>query len=41
VVVGSGEDDSVALYSESAGFVRFFTRYYTFLADWAKKEGSG
>jgi sugar-specific transcriptional regulator TrmB len=41
VVVGSGEDDSVALYSESAGFVRFFTRYYNFLADWAKKEGSG
>jgi len=41
VVVGSGEDDSVALYSESAGFVRFFTRYYTFIVDWAKKEGSG
>jgi len=41
VVVGSGEDDSVALYSESAGFVRFFTRYYNFIVDWVKKEGSG
>jgi sugar-specific transcriptional regulator TrmB len=40
VVVGSGHDESVALYSESAGFVRFFTRYYNFVADSAKKDGS-
>jgi sugar-specific transcriptional regulator TrmB len=37
VVMGSGEEDSVALYSESAGFVRFFSRYYTFIVEWAKR----
>ena len=41
VVMGSGEEDSVALYSESAGFVRFFTRYYNFIIEWAKKPNSG
>lgn len=41
VVVGSGEEDSVALYSEAAGFVRFFIRYYNFILEWAKKSGSG
>lgn len=38
VIVGSGEDDAVALYSESEGFVRFFTRYYRLFIEWAKKE---
>jgi sugar-specific transcriptional regulator TrmB len=36
VVMGSGEEDSVALYSESVGFLRFFTRYYNFIIEWAK-----
>ena len=37
VVMGSGDEDSVALYSESVGFLRFFTRYYNFIIEWAKK----
>ena len=37
VIVGSGEEDAVALYSESEGFVRFFVRYYSLINDWAKK----
>jgi HTH-type transcriptional regulator, sugar sensing transcriptional regulator len=37
VVVGSGEEDAVALLSESEGFVRFFIRYYSLIVDWAKK----
>jgi HTH-type transcriptional regulator, sugar sensing transcriptional regulator len=37
VIVGSGEEDAVALYSESEGFVRFFVRYYSLIIDWAKK----
>jgi len=37
VVVGLGKEDSVALYSESCGFVRFFIRYYDLIIDWAKK----
>jgi len=37
VVMGSGDEDSVALYSESIGFLRFFTRYYNFIIEWAKK----
>ena len=38
VIVGSGDEDPVALYSESVGFVRFFTRYYNFIMEWAKKK---
>jgi sugar-specific transcriptional regulator TrmB len=41
VVLGSGEEDAVALTSESAGFVRFFIRYYRFIIDWVKKQGPG
>jgi len=37
VIVGSGDSDMVALFSESEGFVRFFTRYFTLVTDWAKK----
>ena len=37
VIIGSGEDDTVALFSESEGFVSFFIRYYSLLRDWAKK----
>jgi len=36
VIVGSGEEDAVALYSESEGFVRFFVRYYSLIIDWVK-----
>jgi hypothetical protein len=39
VIVGVGEEDAVALFSESEGFVRFFVRYYTMIFDWAKKTG--
>ena len=39
VIVGVGEEDAVALFSESEGFVRFFVRYYTLIFDWAKKTG--
>ena len=39
LIVGSGDADMVALFSESEGFVRFFTRYYTFVTDWAKRSG--
>lgn len=38
VIVGSGDDDAVALYSESEGFVRFFIRYYGLIIEWAKKN---
>jgi sugar-specific transcriptional regulator TrmB len=37
LIVGAGEDDAVALFSESEGFVRFFVRYYTLIFNWAKK----
>jgi HTH-type transcriptional regulator, sugar sensing transcriptional regulator len=37
VIVGSGEADAVALFSESEGFVRFFVRYYSLIIEWAKK----
>jgi sugar-specific transcriptional regulator TrmB len=37
VIIGLGEEDAVALFSESEGFVRFFTRYYTLILDWANK----
>jgi sugar-specific transcriptional regulator TrmB len=38
VIVGSGDEDAVALFSESEGFVRFFMRYYGLIIDWAKKS---
>jgi len=38
VIVGSGEEDAVALFSESEGFVRFFVRYYRLIFDWVKKQ---
>jgi sugar-specific transcriptional regulator TrmB len=39
VIVGVDEEDAVALFSESEGFVRFFVRYYTLIFEWAKKTG--
>jgi hypothetical protein len=39
VIVGVGEEDAGALFSESEGFVRFFVRYYKLIFDWAKKIG--
>ncbi len=39
VVIGSGDEDAVALYSESEGFVRFFSRYYSLIRDLADKAG--
>jgi sugar-specific transcriptional regulator TrmB len=39
VIVGVGEEDAVALFSESEGFIRFFVRYYTLIFEWAKKTG--
>jgi sugar-specific transcriptional regulator TrmB len=37
VFMGLGEVDAVGLFSESAGFIRFFVRYYNLIFDWAKK----
>ncbi len=37
VIVGSTDEDAVALFSESEGFVRFFVRYYGLIIDWVKK----
>ncbi|MDO9035140.1 MAG: helix-turn-helix domain-containing protein [Methanoregula sp.] len=37
VILGTGKEDAVALFSETEGFVRFFSRYYNLIADWAKK----
>ena len=39
VIVGSGDPETVALFSESEGFVRFFVRYYNLVIEWAKKTG--
>jgi hypothetical protein len=39
VIVGVGEEDTVALFSESEGFVRFFMRYYNLIFNLAKKNG--
>jgi len=39
VIVGMGEEDAVALFSESEGFVRFFVRYYNLIFNLAKKSG--
>ena len=38
VIVGSADDDTVALFSESGGFVRFFMRYYDLIIEWTKKQ---
>jgi sugar-specific transcriptional regulator TrmB len=38
VIIGSGEDDAVALFSESTGFVRFFIRYYSLVASLSQAE---
>ena len=38
VIVGSGDADTVALFSESGGFARFFVRYYNLIIEWAKKR---
>jgi sugar-specific transcriptional regulator TrmB len=37
VILGTGKEDAVALFSESEGFIRFFLRYYNLIVDWAKK----
>ena len=37
VILGTGKEDAVALFSEADGFVRFFSRYYSLIVDWAKK----
>jgi HTH-type transcriptional regulator, sugar sensing transcriptional regulator len=37
VVMGQVDEGITALYSESEGFVRFFTTYWRFFKDWAKK----
>jgi sugar-specific transcriptional regulator TrmB len=39
VIVGVDDEDAVALFSESEGFVRFFVRYYTLIFEWVKKTG--
>jgi len=39
VVIGSGDEDTTALYSESEGFVRFFSRYYALIRDLAPQQG--
>jgi sugar-specific transcriptional regulator TrmB len=39
VILGAGEEDAVALFSESEGFVRFFVRYYNLIYEWAEKTG--
>ena len=38
VIIGSDDEDAVALFSESAGFVRFFIRYYSLVVDLAKSR---
>lgn len=34
VVMGSAEEGFTALYSEAAGFIRFFTMYWNFFSSW-------
>ena len=36
VIIGTGNEDAVALFSESDGFARFFARYYDLIVAWAK-----
>jgi HTH-type transcriptional regulator, sugar sensing transcriptional regulator len=38
VIIGTGDEDAVALFSEAEGFVRFFSRYYSMIFDSAKKS---
>jgi sugar-specific transcriptional regulator TrmB len=38
VSMGSREEQPSALFSESVGFVQFFSRYYRFIADWSKRK---
>jgi sugar-specific transcriptional regulator TrmB len=38
VIIGTGDEDAVALFSEAEGFVRFFTRYYSMIFDWTVKN---
>ncbi|MDD1678917.1 MAG: TrmB family transcriptional regulator [Methanomicrobiales archaeon] len=38
VSMGSGDEMPSALFSESAGFVQFFLRYYRFILDWKKQS---
>ncbi|MFA4825091.1 MAG: helix-turn-helix domain-containing protein [Methanoregula sp.] len=37
VILGTGKEDAVALFSEAEGFIRFFSRYYNLIVDWARK----
>jgi sugar-specific transcriptional regulator TrmB len=37
VSMGSMEEQPSALFSESVGFVQFFSRYYRFIADWSRR----
>lgn len=39
VVIGTGSEDDIALFSESDGFVRFFSRYYAVIRDFAERRG--
>ena len=34
VVMGSRDNGFTALYSESVGFIRFFTMYWNFFSNW-------
>jgi hypothetical protein len=34
VVMGSKDEGFTALYSESVGFIRFFTMYWNFFSNW-------
>ncbi len=38
VVIGSGDEDTTGLYSESEGFVRFFLRYYALIQDLTQRQ---
>lgn len=39
VLLGNEDEDAVALYSESEGFVRFFSRYYALMRDLIERAG--
>jgi len=38
IVMGSKEDGFTALYSESTGFVRFFSMYWNFFSSWGSRQ---
>ena len=38
VLMGSNEEGFTSLYSESIGFIRFFTLYWNFFSEWARAE---